>query len=98
MATNRAIKSLITMEEQGDTSKLFVKHESELGHGIHFSVSSLAPSTLSTSVMVSSPGITEPRPFNNLEDGSPPMPLLKRELFSMDNRELDIELFNEQSK
>ena len=48
--------------------------------------------------MVSSPGITEPRPFNNLEDGSPPMPLLKRELFSMDNRELDIELFNEQSK
>lgn len=26
MATNRAIKSLITMEEQGDTSKLFVKH------------------------------------------------------------------------
>ena len=31
------------MEEQGDTSKLFVKHESELGHGIHFSVSSLAP-------------------------------------------------------
>ena len=43
MATNRAIKSPITMEEQGDTSKLFVKHESELGHGIHFSVSSLAP-------------------------------------------------------
>ena len=25
MATNRAIKSQITMEEQGDTSKLFVK-------------------------------------------------------------------------
>ena len=44
MATNRAIKSQITMEEQGDTSKLFVKHiESEVGQGSHFSVSSLAP-------------------------------------------------------
>ena len=32
------------MEEQGDTSKLFVKIiESDVGHGIHFSVSSLAP-------------------------------------------------------
>lgn len=76
MATKRAIKSQITIEEQGDTSKLFVKHmESEVGQRSHFSVSSLAPSTLSTSVMVSSPGITEPRPFNNLDDGSPPMPL-----------------------
>ena len=46
MATKRAIKSQITngMEEQGDTSKLFVKNiESDVGHGIHFSVSSLAP-------------------------------------------------------
>ena len=44
MATNWAIKSQITMEEQGDTSKLFVKHsESEVGHVVHFSVSSLAP-------------------------------------------------------
>ena len=48
--------------------------------------------------MVSSPGITEPRPFNNLEDGSPPMPLLKREQFSLENREVDLDLFIEQSK
>lgn len=29
MATNRAIKSQITMEEQGDTSKLFVRGSRE---------------------------------------------------------------------
>ena len=53
-----------------------------------------SPSTLSTSVMVSSPGITEPRPFNNLEDGSPPMPLLKQEKFSMENRDLQLEIIH----
>lgn len=47
-----------------------------------------SPSTLSTSVMVSSPGITEPRPFNNREDGSPPIPLLEWEQLVKRNRQL----------
>jgi hypothetical protein len=49
MATNRAIKSQITIGGTGRYFQTICKNiiESEVGHQIHFSVSSLAPSTLS---------------------------------------------------
>jgi len=50
---------------------------SEVTHDSHFSTSSFAPSTESVSAKESSPGATDPRPFNKRDDGSPPIPLLQ---------------------
>merc|ERR1711976_698131 len=49
---------------------------SEVTHDSHFSTSSFAPSTESVSAKESSPGATDPRPYNKRDDVSPPIPRL----------------------